>query len=184
MLLLPIAFAGTSINVELPKKVNEKSYFNINLTIKTSSEKMDIVEFMPKYWQISNWSVSPNVNAEFESQAQTFLGKEREMNHWKFNPIAKEITIKMKVLSKEKGEYEFITLWMTPDGFDKISNKLNVVEKTSNSVSPSTITGFAIKDLENSQDTEVINQSSKTNNIERSICNLSEIKGIIFNIPY
>lgn len=176
---IQIVFASSYVSSNIPENVKENDYFNMTINIKTTSEKIDIVEFLPIDWQITDWSISPKLNVEFTSQAQIFLGKEREMNHWKFNSARDEITVKMKILAKEKGNYEFITLWMTPDGFDKISDKLNVIEKTKSS-SPTAITGFAVKDLPDKE----INQTVKTNNIERIINNLSEIKNLALNIPY
>ncbi len=140
LLMISIVYA-TNVDTTIPRDVYKNEYFNITLNVNSDSSKLDIAEFIPKDWKISEWSTSPETSTTLNSNLQSFMGKERMMYHWKFNSAQHKFKINMKVLAKGKGEFEFITLWITPKEFDKISKSVSVTEKPATT---STITGHAI----------------------------------------
>ena len=185
VLAIPIAFAELSVSKDIPNEVEKGEYFKVILNINTdSARRFDAAEFIPLGWEISEWEVKPKLNVDFDSQTQEFFGSKHNMNHWKFYSVAEEITIEYTVYAEELGEYDFITLWVHPKGFNSLSEKVNVVEAKP-AENGGVITGLAItENLEDQTQENIPEPDLNIVNIEKTRDSISHIKNLMFSVQY
>ena len=180
---LPIAFADPSVSKQIPNEVQENIDFTVTLVIDTDSvDKFDIAEFIPEDWEITDWDIKPELNIDFDSITMNFMKETRNMNHWKFNSVADEITIEYTVQAEGLGTYEFITLWLHPNGFDSFSDDVKVVKEVKEDSNTGVITGFAINPEPEIEEALEIVIDEYLPVEPQGI--FSSLKTLAFNVPY
>ena len=122
LLALPVVLADVSVTHSYEQK---QDGLYVHVIIKTDSvEKFDLGELIPENWQITNWTV--NAETQFESVAGEFMGKDCNINHWRFNSITKDTEVVYRISPKQAGNYEIVSVWFYPNGFNmgKMSIKI------------------------------------------------------------
>ena len=179
-LMFSIALAEPSVLVKAPKEV-EIGNFSVIININPdSADKFDIAEFVPKNWQISSWKINPSVDVNFDSYLQDFKGESYNMNHWKLNSVADKMTLKYEIYARNVGEYNFVTLWVYPGGFNLLTNKIIVVEPTHSSSKNDGVTGYVINPINAIPDKKA-QQVLGNNTVAVSFV---KVKDLLFSIPY
>ncbi len=125
LLIFSIAYADISIETIIPDRIEPNQPFQITININTNEENLDFTQMVPQNWNIYNIEVIGTEQYTTEQETRNFMGKTREIYVWSFKNIETEhITISYETTAPEEGEFEIITLWITPNNFDYESHSL------------------------------------------------------------
>jgi len=177
--LLIIAFSflvlssacAVSITKDVPNLV-KGGEATVKLIVSNNVDKLDIAEFIPSDWVISNWGVSgiPKENVVMENYDDyDYLGKTYNMYHWSISDQSSDFSIEYQMIPQQTGKFKFITLWFSPDGFDSDEKTLTVNSAKTNSGAP--ITGLFVGP-ENQPTTENNQVTSETNTLSDAVNSL------------
>ena len=185
--LTSIALAEPSVSMDMPKETHIGAV-NVVLNIHPdTASKIDIAEFVPKDWDITSWKVFPSVDTEFESSIHSFKGRQYNMNHWKFDNLKSDVSLTYEIYAKDKGNYNFVTLWLYPKGFKSFETELSVVNSHLHTSSNGNgVTGFAINPVDVALNKTIKTEEPKKNEegVGAYFIPLEKIKDLVFNIPY
>lgn len=141
LMAIPFAMADVSVNHFVEESHSgEPIYVHAVVRADANTSMFDIGEFIPETWTIEDWSVQNYDKAEvlFSSEQGEFLGNEYNINHWTFDKLTHDIILDFKISPKSAGNYELVSLWFYPDGFDMDRTEFTVTEKSS------PLTGYAV----------------------------------------
>ncbi|MCD6575532.1 MAG: hypothetical protein J7K73_00020 [Nanoarchaeota archaeon] len=164
LLVFSIVFA-TSISTDVTGDTKKVAY---TAQIDPDTEKLDIAIFVPKDWEYVKCE-SDVAAKDLETSTQKFMGESRKMVHIKYEEVETPFKIHCEFSPKVVGDYEVITLWISPNGFDKTTDIVTIKEKTQSTP----ITGYVVKEVKEEPKENMFSQIvSKIVNIKESILSL------------
>lgn len=137
MLIFLISTAFAQVSVEkvssMTAVINDTITVTIKISVDSPQSAVDIVEFVPLSWKITNWDVSgynkSNVAYDYVDKI-IFAGKERSAAHWRFKDVSNQITITYTTNAATADLHsEFLTVWTYPGGFKTKSSFVTVLPK-------------------------------------------------------
>ena len=128
--VISFAFADVNVQKTSPERIEINQPFEVTIQIYLSdASTLDFSEMLPQGWEIQEWNV---IGAEYNSEKETkvFMGRTREIYLWTFRDLnTEQITITYTAIPEQTGNFDLISLWITPENFETSSANIFVVEE-------------------------------------------------------
>ncbi|MCD6547468.1 MAG: hypothetical protein J7K22_02860 [Nanoarchaeota archaeon] len=135
LFLFSVAFAKVNVRKEMPLSVEYENTINVSIELKSDKNigVFDFVEFLPKGWKIDSWTVYnyDKDRISYDFKTLTYLGKEREAFHWRFEDGLglRQVVLVYTITPKQAGNHEIISVWTYPGEFESSTNFMTVLPK-------------------------------------------------------
>jgi hypothetical protein len=132
LLAIPMAFAAVNVERTSATSTEENVPLSVAISIKPNmaTAGFDLYEFAPGGWDIISWDVEgySKTNVFYETKDLVYDGQERTSGHWKLlKTFSDKVTVTYQVMPDGSGNYDFLTVWTYPGGFDRQTTQLSVI---------------------------------------------------------
>ncbi len=132
-----------SVSKSMPSRVDPEGTLTTTYTITPTGTVtgFDMAELMPVDWEISSWDISGYSKDDIETSiqdSQEFMGSTYDGYHWEFtDDLTSAVTLTYTInVPVSSGNYDFVSIYTYPGGFEKDENTLSVAEEVVEPTTP------------------------------------------------
>lgn len=134
--ILSLSILSSATAISVTKNFSEFKEGNqaiIKIFINNSEDVkyFDIVQLVPRDWEITNWSINGVNNVKIENYNNYYYNNNYyNVYHWLFRDInSKTFELEYKTIPKKAGQFNIVNIWLCPIGFAKEESTINVIGK-------------------------------------------------------